>query len=84
MRRIELGGGAVAFELEGQADRIGSLDPDELARRGWKPEVVANYLRYSKQSSGPHFDVSESMGSTSIEGSVAAAASFTSASKTQI
>jgi hypothetical protein len=62
MRRIELGGGAVAFELEGQADRIESLDPVELSRRGWKPKVVENYLRYSKQSNALDLDVSQSPG----------------------
>jgi hypothetical protein len=51
MRVVQLGGGAVAFEVEGQSDRVGSLDPHELHRRGWKQEVVENYLRYKQKQS---------------------------------
>ena len=48
MFRLNLGGGAVAFETEGEADRIGSVDPAELTRREWPPEVVANIRQRSE------------------------------------
>jgi hypothetical protein len=50
MYRLNLGGGAVAFEVEGEADRVGSLDPDELAKLGWPAEMVENYRHYRQRS----------------------------------
>ncbi len=50
MVRLDLGGGAVAFEMEGDADRVGSLDPGELIKRGWPSELVENYRRYRERS----------------------------------
>jgi hypothetical protein len=51
MFMLELGGGAVAFEIEGEADRVGSVDPNELIKRKWPAEVVENYLRYRSMHS---------------------------------
>ncbi|MGJ5175986.1 hypothetical protein ACQR16_33970 [Bradyrhizobium oligotrophicum] len=53
MFRLNLGGGAVAFETEGEADRIGSVDPAELTSREWPPEVVANIRRYQERLAHP-------------------------------
>ena len=53
MFRLNLGCGAVAFETEGEADRIGSVDPAELTRREWPPEVVANIRRYQERLAHP-------------------------------
>jgi len=46
MVRLDLGGGAVAFEIEGEADRVSSFDPGKLIGRGWPQEVIENYRRY--------------------------------------
>lgn len=46
MRQINLGGGAVAFELEGTKDRIENLDPDKLLQSGWSEQAVGNYFEY--------------------------------------
>jgi hypothetical protein len=53
-----MGGGAVAFEIEGEADRVTSVDPKDLPERGWPPEMVENYLQYRKRMM--HFDASTS------------------------
>lgn len=50
MYRLDLGGGAVAYEIEGEADRVSALDPEKLVERGWPPEVIENYRRYRDQS----------------------------------
>ncbi|MBY5625932.1 hypothetical protein [Rhizobium leguminosarum] len=50
MFRLNLGSGAVAFEMEGDADRVSSLDPVDLAARKWPPEVVENYRRYQERA----------------------------------
>lgn len=50
MFRLNLGSGAVAFEIEGDADRVGSLDPAELTARKWPEEVVENYRRYRERA----------------------------------
>src|SRR5712691_9361834 len=49
MNRVNLGSGAVAFELE-KADRVASFEPRELAARGWTPKAIENYLRYRQRS----------------------------------
>jgi hypothetical protein len=46
MFRLNLGSGAQAFEVEGQADRVSSLNPDDLVKRDWPPEMVENVRRY--------------------------------------
>jgi hypothetical protein len=48
MYRVDLGGGAVAFELE-KADRVASFNPSELRARGWTPEAIENYRRYRQR-----------------------------------
>jgi hypothetical protein len=50
MFSFNLGSGAVAFEIEGDADRVGSLDPSQLIERHWPAEVVENYKRYKARS----------------------------------
>jgi hypothetical protein len=50
MFRLDLGGGAVAFEIEGEADRVSGLDPNKLIERGWPQEVIENYRRYRNRS----------------------------------
>jgi hypothetical protein len=45
MRRINIAHGAIGFEVEGQADHIGSLEPQELLARGWSKKAVENYVR---------------------------------------
>jgi hypothetical protein len=59
MVRLNLGSGAVAFEIEGEADRVDSLDPGELITRHWPLEVVENYRRYRERASlsGPSMPV---------------------------
>jgi len=52
MRRVDLGRGAVAFELE-RADRIARFDPNELQARGWSAEAIENYRFYRKKSIAP-------------------------------
>ena len=49
MKRIDLGNGVVAFEPE-EADHIRNVDPNELLKRNWPPEVVENVRRYQKRS----------------------------------
>jgi hypothetical protein len=46
MRIVQLGGGAVAFEPEDAADRVGSFDARTLRDRGWSDEAIRNYERY--------------------------------------
>jgi hypothetical protein len=46
---FNLGGGAVAFEIEGDADRVGSPDPTDLLGR-WPLEMVENYRRYRERT----------------------------------
>jgi hypothetical protein len=46
MFRLNLGSGALAFEVEGEADRVSSLNPDDLVERNWPPEMVENIRRY--------------------------------------
>jgi hypothetical protein len=46
MRVVDLGGGNVAFEVEGTADHVGNLDPHDLLASGWSSQAVAIYNRY--------------------------------------
>jgi hypothetical protein len=49
MFRRNLGGGAVAFETEGEADRVISVNPADLSQREWPSEVVENVRRYRER-----------------------------------
>lgn len=53
MFRLNLGGGVVAFETEGDADRVEHVKPAELALRQWPPEVVENVRRYQERLAHP-------------------------------
>lgn len=53
MFRLELGGGAVAFENEGEADRVASVRLSELAQRNWPPEVIENIKQYQHRLEHP-------------------------------
>ncbi|MBX9650967.1 MAG: hypothetical protein K2X57_28350 [Xanthobacteraceae bacterium] len=53
MFRLELGGGAVAFENEGEADRVASVRLNELVQRNWPPEVIENIRQYQKHLGHP-------------------------------
>lgn len=57
MFRLELGGGAVAFENEGEADRVASVRLSELTQRNWPPEVVENIKQYQHRLEYPETDV---------------------------
>jgi hypothetical protein len=49
MFRLNLGGGVVAFETEGDADRVGSVSPAELTELHWPEEVIKNVRRYQER-----------------------------------
>lgn len=49
MFRLNLGGGVVAFETEGEADRVISVNPSELSERQWPGEVVENVRKYQER-----------------------------------
>jgi hypothetical protein len=49
MFRLNLGSSVTAFEIEGDADRVGSLNPTELIREQWPAEVVENFRRYQER-----------------------------------
>jgi hypothetical protein len=49
MRRLDLGRGVVAFENEGEADRVGSVSANELTARHWPPELIENIRRYQQR-----------------------------------
>lgn len=49
MFRHKLGGGVVAFETEGEADRVVSVNPTDLSQREWPSEVVENVRRYKER-----------------------------------
>ncbi len=53
MFRLNLGRGVVAFENEGEADRVGSVNTSELTNRHWPPELVENIRRYQEQLTHP-------------------------------
>jgi hypothetical protein len=53
MFRLELGGGAVAFENEGEADRVASVQPSELSKRDWPEEVIENIKQYQYRLEHP-------------------------------
>ena len=46
MFRLNLGGGVIAFETEGEADRVVSVNPTDLSERHWPSEVVENIRQY--------------------------------------
>jgi hypothetical protein len=46
MRVVKLGGGAVGFEPEESADRVGNLDPGRLREKGWSDQAVRIYELY--------------------------------------
>ena len=46
MFRLNLGSSVTAFEIEGDADRLGKLNPSELVEEHWPAEVVENFRRY--------------------------------------
>jgi hypothetical protein len=46
MFRLNLGSGASAFEVEGEADLVRSVSPDELVERNWPAEMVENIRQY--------------------------------------
>jgi len=50
MRRVQLGGGAVAFEVEGAKDRVDSLDADKLRASGWTEEAITIYRHYRNKA----------------------------------
>ena len=52
MRRQVLGAGTISYEIEGEADQVGALDPKKLRERGWPEEVVENYIRLTQEVVG--------------------------------
>ena len=46
MFRLNLGSGASAFEVVGEADQVRSISSEELVARKWPAEMVKNIERY--------------------------------------
>jgi hypothetical protein len=49
MFRLNLGSGASAFEVEGEADQVRSITHDELVARKWPAEMVKNIQQYQER-----------------------------------
>ena len=56
MFRLNLGSGALAFEVEGEADRVRSISPEDLVERKWPPEMVENIRQYQARLKHSHAD----------------------------
>jgi hypothetical protein len=59
MFRLNLGGGAVAFESEAEADHVVAIDPAILSGRQWPAEVVENIRRYQVRLTHPAVGLSD-------------------------
>jgi hypothetical protein len=75
MRLVDLGGGAVAFENEGRADQVASLDPQALRALGLSAQAVDSYLRYRHGSPAFGGQASESPAAAPVGGAASAAKS---------
>jgi hypothetical protein len=59
MKAVDIGFGAVAFEPDSDADRIGALDIERLRRQGVSDQVIAMYVDYRNRY---HCDNSDDQG----------------------
>jgi hypothetical protein len=70
MFRLNLGGGAVAFENEAEANRVVAVDPAVLSGRQWPAEVVENIRRYQVRLTHPAVSLSDDSVSSPTESSL--------------
>lgn len=62
MFRLNLGSGAQAFEVEGEADRVRNIRPEELV--DWPEEMIENIRQYQERLKLSDADMKSLVGET--------------------
>ena len=47
MRRVDIGGGQIALEVDGPADQVAGLAEKTLIDNGWSAEAIKNSNKYN-------------------------------------